>query len=311
MHNRDISPWTHSHRFETGHELGAERRTRLVVAITMGMMAIEIAAGVLTNSMALLADGFHMATHAGALGIAAFAYAYARRHQGDSRYSFGTGKVGELAAFTSTIILGMVALLMVYESGKRLFATQTIAFNEALLVAVVGLIVNIACAVILGAHDHDHDHHDHDHHDEHRHHDHNLRAAYVHVIADAFTSVLAIIALLFGKVLGWWWLDPVMGFVGAAVISKWAWDLFQSSGAALLDMNRDKELENDVRAAIEQVDDNRLADLHLWKIGPRHWAAVLSVVSKTPQSPDHYKRLLAGIHELSHISIEVHSCQKD
>lgn len=307
MHKEDLSSWRHSHRFETGHERGAERRTKLVAILTVGMMVAEIAAGTITNSMALLADGFHMSTHAGALGIAAFAYGYARRHADDRRYTFGTGKVGELAAFTSTIILGMVALIMVYESGIRLFTPQTIAFDQALLVAVLGLIVNIASAFILSSPDHGHDH---DHHHSHGHHDHNLSAAYTHVIADALTSVLAIAALLFGKFLGWWWLDPVMGFVGAAIIAKWGWNLLLRSSSVLLDMSGSDELEAEVRNAIEQEADNRLADLHLWKIGPNHWAIILSVVSSKPQEPDHYKRLLAGVHELSHISVEVHPCRE-
>jgi cation diffusion facilitator family transporter len=301
MHRHDLSDWTHSHRFESGHEHKAERRTKLVALLTLATMLVEIAVGVLSNSMALLADGFHMATHVGALGIAAFAYGYARRHADDKRFTFGTGKVGELAAYTSTIILGMVALLMIYESGLRLLSVQTIAFNDALLVAVLGLAVNLASAIILSGHDHDHEHH----------HDHNLKAAYVHVIADAFTSVLAIVALLCGKYLNWWWLDPTMGLVGAAVIMKWAWNLFRHSGGVLLDMNNDGGLEDEVRQAIESDGDDQLADLHLWKVGPDHWAAILSVVSHQPQEPDHYKRKLATVHELSHISVEVQVCKME
>lgn len=313
MHTEDISAWTHDHRFETDGEAGAERRTKAVAALTVAMMAAEIAVGLATNSMALLADGFHMSTHAGALGIAAFAYWHARKHADDRRYTFGTGKVGALAAFTSAIILGMVALLMVWESGLRLLSVQSIGFDEALWVAVLGLTVNIVSALILGG-GHGHHHHGHahdgddDHHRHHHHHDHNLRAAYVHVLADAFTSVLAIAALLFGKYLGWWWLDPLMGIVGAVVIAKWAWTLLGRSGAVLLDKSDDDSLEAEVRSAIEAEAGNRVADLHLWQIGPGHWAAIVAVVAQTPRQPLHYRTLLRDVHELSHVTIEVHAC---
>ena len=207
MHAHNLSLWRHSHHFQTGMEAAAERRTKIVVGLTVVMMIAEIAAGSLFNSMALLADGWHMSTHAGALGIAAFAYSFARKHADDPRFAFGTGKVGALGGFTSAVILGIVALLMVWESAGRLGSAQTIAFDEALWVAVVGLAVNLVSAAILGGHDHDHEH-------SHAHHDHNLRAAYVHVVADAFTYVLAIVALVLGKYLGWWWMDPLMGIVG-------------------------------------------------------------------------------------------------
>lgn len=292
----DPSPWAHSHRFESGREQGAERRTRLVVALTVVTMAAEIAAGLAFNSMALLADGWHMGTHAGALGIAVFAYAFARRHADDQRFSFGTGKVGPLAGFASAVLLGLVALLMVWESGQRLLTLQAIAFDEALAVAVLGLMVNLASAAILGHHDHD----------DHHHHDHNLRAAYLHVLADALTSVLAIAALLLGKLVGWWWLDPAMGVVGAVIIARWAWDLMRGTGAVLVDHNDDAGLGERVRASIEGEADNRLSDLHLWRIGPGHWAAIVSVVTARPRPPAHYKALLSGLSELSHITVEVH-----
>lgn len=305
----------HAHRFETGSEAGAERRTRAVVALTLVMMAAEIAVGSISNSMALLADGFHMSTHAAALGIAAFAYAHARRHADDRRYSFGTGKVGILAAFTSAIILGVVALLMVWESVTRLLAPQSIAFDEALLVAALGLFVNLVSAFILGGHGHRHGHdgahHDHDHaaHDHFEtkagHQDHNLRAAYVHVLADAFTSVLAIVALLFGKYLGWSWLDPVMGLVGAGVIVKWAVNLLGSSGRVLLDISDDAQLEGEVRDALASYEGDRLTDLHLWRIGPGHWAAILSILTASRRDADEYKAALAAVHELSHLTVEV------
>ena len=319
MHTSDISAWRHGHRFETGNETKAERRTLLVVALTLTMMVAEIVVGTLTNSMALLADGFHMSTHAAALGITAFAYHHARKHADDRRYTFGTGKVGSLAAFASALFLGLVALGMIWESGERMLSVQFIAFDQALWVAALGLAVNVVSALLLGVgHDHGHDHghaHAHGHHHDHDHghashaEDHNLRAAYLHVIADAVTSVLAIAALLFGKYLGWWWLDPIMGIVGALVITKWAWGLAKTSGAVLLDRTTDEDLEAEVRTAIEARSDNRIADLHLWQVGPGHWAAIVSVVTTTPQAPDHYRSLLSGVHELSHVTIEVQACQ--
>ncbi len=315
MHAEDMSPWTHSHRFESGGEAAAERRTRLVVGITFAVMAIEIAAGLSFNSMALLADGWHMATHVGALGIAAFAYAYSRRHADDPRFTFGTGKVGTLAGFASAVVLAVVAAVLLWESAGRLATPQTIRFDEALPVAVLGLLTNIASVVILGgahhghAHDHEHDHgHGHGHGHGHHRHDHNLRAAYLHVLADALTSVTAIVALLMGKFLGWWWVDPLMGIVGGAVILVWAWNLMRGSGRTLLDMNDDAHLRGEVVEAIEGHADDRVADLHLWQVGPGHWAAIVSVVTHDPRDPSHYRALLAPVHELSHVTVEVHHC---
>ncbi|BAE50038.1 CDF family Co(II)/Ni(II) efflux transporter DmeF [Paramagnetospirillum magneticum] len=305
-HVHDLTPWRHGHQYFSGGEAAAERRTLIVVALTVVMMVAEITAGTLFNSMALLADGWHMSTHAGALGIAAFAYGFARRHAEDGRFTFGTGKVGVLGGFASAIVLGMVALLMVWESASRLREVQTIGFDEALWVAVIGLVVNLVSALILGGDGHTHDH-SHDHGHDH-HHDHNLRAAYVHVVADAVTSVLAIVALLFGKYLGWWWMDPMMGLVGAAVIAKWSWGLMAETGAVLLDHSGDGSLEQEVRAAIEGDADNRLADLHLWRVGAGHWAAIVSIVTHQPQPPDYYKRLLAPVHELSHVTVEILPC---
>lgn len=310
MHTEDISAWTHHHRFQTGNEAAAERRTLIVVVLTFAMMVVEIAVGMVTNSMALLADGFHMSTHAGALGIAAFAYWHARKHADDRRYSFGTGKVGALAGYTSAIVLVMVALVMIWESFGRMRTIQTIAFDEALWIAVIGLAVNMASAFILGAgHDHDHDHAGHHHDRPHRRDgDHNLRAAYLHVVADAFTSVLAIVALLLGKYLGWWWMDPAMGMVGAAVIAKWAWSLIGRSGTVLLDVSDDDDLAAEVKTAIEADADNRVADLHLWQVGPGHWAAIVSVVTAAPRPPQHYRSLLSEVHELSHVTVEIQAC---
>ncbi len=330
MHTQDIGAWRHDHRFETGDEARAEKRTWLVVLLTLTMMAAEITVGTLTNSMALLADGFHMSTHAAALGIAAFAYHHARKHADDPRYTFGTGKVGSLAAFASALFLGLVALGMIWESGERMLTVQTIAFDQALWVAALGLAVNVASAVILGGghshdherghghdhgyghgHDHGYDHHGHAHDHGHGHghaEDHNLRAAYLHVIADAVTSVLAIAALLFGKYLGWWWLDPLMGVVGALLIGKWAWGLAVTSGAVLLDRAADGALERDVRAVIEDEGDNRVADLHLWQVGPGHWAAIVSLVTSAPQAPEHYRQRLRALPHLSHVTVEVQTC---
>ena len=314
MHVDNMAAWRHGHRFETGTEAAAEKRTRAVVALTAVMMVTEITAGTLFNSMALTADGWHMATHVGALGIAAFAYTFARRHAEDRRFAFGTGKVGALAAFGSAIILAVVAALMAWESAHRLRSIQTIAFDEALVIAVLGLAVNLVSALILSGRGHAHDHrgHGHEHQHEHggdHHQDHNLRAAYLHVLADAFTSVLAIVALVMGKYFGWWWLDPIMGFVGAAVILNWSWSLVRRSGAMLIDMNADGELEIEVRTAIEGDADNRLADLHLWQVGPGHWAAIVSVVTHEPRAAAHYRQLLSDVHELSHVTIEVHACR--
>lgn len=302
MRQDDIAPWRHHHRFSSSGEAGAERRTRAVVVLTLVTMVAEIVAGSLTNSMALLADGFHMSTHAAALGIAAFAYWYARRHADDPRYTFGTGKVGALAAFTSAILLAVVAAGMVWESLSRLRETQVIAFDEALLVAVLGLAVNVVSALILGrgqGHHHDHDHH------HHHHGDHNLRAAYVHVITDALTSVLAIAALLAGRYAGWWWMDPVMGIVGAVVIVAWAIKLMTQSGTVLLDRNTDATLERQVLDAIEDDGESRVSDLHLWQVGPGHWAAVISVVTSQPREAEHYKDRLLTVHDLSHTTVEV------
>ena len=309
MHADNISRWAHSHRFETGSEAAAERRTRIVVALTLVMMAVEITAGLLFNSMALLADGWHMATHAGALGIAAFAYAYARRHADDPRFSFGTGKVGSLAGFASAVALAIVAALLIWESATRLFTVQVIGFDEALPVAVLGLLVNLASVAILGGHGHSHDHdHDHHGHDAHDHaHDHNRRAAYLHVLADALTSVTAIAALLMGKFFGWWWVDPLMGIVGGTVILIWARGLLKQSGATLIDMS-DEGLRREVVKAIEGDADNKVADLHLWRVGPGHWAAIVSLVTHHPRDLDHYRKLLEPVHEISHLTVEIQSC---
>jgi len=299
------SRFTHDHVFlGASHDENA-RRTLWVVALTFVMMVGEIAAGYITGSMALLADGFHMATHAGALGIAAAAYGFARRNANNARYSFGTGKVGDLAGFASAMVLGLVAVGIAGESVFRLFQPTTVAFTEATVIAVVGLAVNIVSAFLLagdhGHHGHDHGHsHDHDHH---HHHDNNLRSAYVHVLADALTSVLAIAALLAGRYLGWVWLDPVMGIVGAIVIAKWAVGLMRDSAAVLLDVT-DAQVADEIRELLESSDDVRISDLHVWQVGPQARAAIVSVVATADVSADAIRERLAPVHELSHLTVE-------
>lgn len=302
------SRFSHDHVFlGASHDENA-RRTLWVVALTFVMMIGEIAAGYITGSMALLADGFHMATHAGALGIAAAAYGFARRNANNARYSFGTGKVGDLAGFASAMVLGLVAIGIAGESVFRLFQPTTVAFTEATVIAVVGLAVNIVSAFLLagdhGHHGHDHGHdysHGHDH--GHHHHDNNLRSAYVHVLADALTSVLAIAALLAGRYLGWVWLDPVMGIVGAIVIAKWAVGLMRDSAAVLLDVT-DAQVADEIRELLESSDDVRISDLHVWQVGPQARAAIVSVVATADVSADAIRERLAPVHELSHLTVE-------
>jgi len=297
----DISALTHDHVFLGARHDENARRTLWVVLLTAAMMIGEIVAGTLFNSMALLADGFHMATHAGALGIAALAYAYARRHAHGRRYSFGTGKVGDLAGFASALVLGLVALGIAYESVARLLDPRPVAFTEATIVAVLGLLVNIVSMLLLGGHSHSHDH-DHPHHHDHEHgHDNNLRSAYVHVLADALTSVLAIAALLGGRYLGWVWLDPVMGLVGATVIAIWSWSLMRATAAVLLDAS-DPVLEAEIRQQIEGPGDARITDLHVWRVGPGAHAAIVSVVGR-----DHatIRERLQPVHEIEHLTVEV------
>lgn len=299
--------FSHDHQFlGASHDENA-RRTLWVVALTFVMMIGEIAAGYITGSMALLADGFHMATHAGALGIAAAAYGFARRNANNRRYSFGTGKVGDLAGFASAMVLGLVSLGIAGESIFRLFEPTTVAFGEATVIAIVGLGVNILSAFLLmGHHGHDHGHqHDHSH-AHHHHHDNNLRSAYVHVLADALTSVLAIAALLAGRYLGWVWLDPVMGIVGSIVIAKWAANLMRDSAAVLLDTT-DEPVAAEIRELLETSDDVRISDLHVWQVGPQARAAIVSVVAAAGVTAEAIRERLAPVHELSHLTVELRS----
>jgi len=296
-----VSGTEHLHDFlGASHDRNA-RRTLWVVAITTLMMIVEIAAGYITGSMALLADGFHMATHAGALGVAAIAYGYARRHVSDPRYSFGTGKVGDLAGFASALALGLIALGIAAESIARLAEPARVAFGEATIVAVIGLAVNLVSALLLsGGHDH---HHDHVHDGHHHHHgrDNNLRAAYLHVLADALTSILAIAALLAGRYLGWVWLDPAMGIVGAIVIARWSWSLMRDSAAVLLDRS-DPALATEIRNRVEATGDALVTDLHVWRIGPAAHAAIVRVAGNT--TPATIRERLRPVHAIGHLTIE-------
>ncbi|MHB8269073.1 CDF family Co(II)/Ni(II) efflux transporter DmeF [Bradyrhizobium sp.] len=307
MHTHSVEPWTHDHVFLGHQHLHNERRTWLVVAITAIMMVGEIVAGSYFGSMALLADGWHMATHAAALGIAAAAYLFARRQARNSRFSFGTGKFGDLAAFSSAIILAMIAVQIAYESAIRLFHPVPIAYGEAILVAALGLGVNLVSAWLLRD-THDHDHHGHGHsHGQHHHRDNNIRAAYVHVLADAATSILAIVALVAAMLAQWVWADPAVGIVGSLVIAGWAYGLIRDSGAVLLDASCDKDIETVIRDRLETKGD-RVTDLHLWQVGPGHRAAVISIVSDNPLPPATYKRRLRGLRGLSHVTVEVEMC---
>ena len=303
----DIETLAHDHVFLGDAHDENERRTRLVVLLTAVMMIGEIVAGTWTGSMALLADGFHMATHAGALGVAALAYGYARRHARNPAYSFGTGKVGDLAGFASALVLGIVALGIGVESVLRLFQPIHVAFGEAAVVAVLGLAVNIASALLLsgGHHHHGHEHHGHDHHGHHHAHagDNNLRSAYLHVLADALTSVLAIAALLAGRYLGLDWMDPAMGIVGALVIARWSWSLMRDTAAVLLDRT-DNHVAQEVRELIEAPGDARIADLHVWRVGPQAHAAIVSVVAGQDLSGETIRARLAPVHELAHLTVE-------
>jgi cation diffusion facilitator family transporter len=301
----DISAHAHEHNFLGRNHRRNERRVWLVIVLTATMMVVEITAGTIYGSMALVADGWHMSTHAGAMLIAALTYLYARRHVGDARFTFGTGKLGELGGFASAVILALIALLIGWESVMRLANPVEISFAQAIAVALIGLVVNLVCAWLLRD-DHSHQHGHHHVHDHHHHaQDNNLRAAYLHVLADALTSILAIVALLLGSINGWLWADPAMGIVGALVIARWSWGLIGDSGAVLLDRTPEGEnLSGEIREALETETD-RIADLHVWQVGPGHHAAIISVVSSKAMDPSDYKARLAQIPELSHITVEV------
>jgi cation diffusion facilitator family transporter len=328
MQEDTLARWRHDHSFGQDRRRPGETRTQIVIAITATMMVVEIAAGVSFGSMALLADGLHMASHAVALGINAYAYAYARRHARDATYSFGTGKVNTLGGFTGAVLLAAFALLMASESVQRLVVPVPIAFDQAIWVAVLGLAVNGISLLILGhhhghehaAHEHRHADHDdedpeHEHEHEHEHavvppraeHDHNLVSAYLHVLADALTSLLAIGALLAAKYLGFTWMDPVMGLVGAVLVARWSFGLLKATSAVLLDRSASPEICAAVRESLERVDGNRVVDLHVWCIGLNLYSAALTVVTPLPRPPDHYKVLLPPELNIVHATIEVHA----
>lgn len=303
----------HTHGFGQDRKRPGEAKTIIVIALTSAMMVIEIIAGLAYGSMALLADGLHMASHSAALFINLFAYVYARRHAHDPSYSFGTGKVNALGGFTGAILLMLFALLMGWQSIDRLIYPVDIAFNQAIIVAVAGLIVNGISVFILGHdddHDHGHDHHKHDghgHDDDHKdkHQDHNLRAAYLHVLADALTSLLAIGALLTAKFFGLNFMDPLMGIVGAILVSRWSYGLLKTTGAVLLDKQAAESLRRRVREYVERDTDAQVVDLHIWSIGPNIYSAILSLATDESHPPAHYKQRLPDNLGLVHISIEV------
>jgi len=311
MPAHDLSRWTHDHVFDTGN-LAAERGTRAVMWITAVMMVVEIAAGWWYNSMALLADGWHMSSHAVAIGLSAFAYAAARRHAGDARFAFGPWKIEVLGGYTSAMFLLGVVVMMVIGSVERLISPQPIHYVEAMIIAAIGLAVNVVCAYILGNAHHEHGGHEHHGHADHHHHDLNLKSAYVHVLADAATSVLAIIALAGGWLYGWSWLDPVMGIVGATLVALWAKKLLTETGKVLLDREMDHPVVEEVRLAIEsgagreEVD---IADLHVWRVGKQSYACAISVVTHDAGlSPGRVREWLAEHEEIVHTTIEIHVC---
>ncbi|MFV7786119.1 CDF family Co(II)/Ni(II) efflux transporter DmeF [Shewanella marisflavi] len=332
-----LAPWQHSHQFANLNTDG-ERNTRYVLLLTLFTMIAEIAAGTLYGSMALLADGWHMGTHAAAFLITLFAYHYAKKHANNPKFAFGTGKVSVLGGFTSAVALGLVALLMVVESVSRLFNPEQIHFNEAIFVAVIGLTVNVISVFLLKdhhSHDHHHGHHHHGHghhhghahshkHDKHQehghhhdhqheekgHHDHNLRAAYFHVMADALTSLLAIGALLFGKYLGLTWLDPVMGVVGAVIITSWAWGLMKQTGPILLDASIEKQYVKEMVEFIEDEADHQVSDIHVWPVSADHYAAMVSIVSHDPKDLDYFKHKLAKFERIDHLTVELITCRQ-
>src|SRR3974390_869688 len=318
MHTHSIEPWQHEHVFLGAKHDRHARRTWLVVALTAAMMVAEILGGTIFGWMAVVADGWHMSTHAGALAIAALAYRFARHHARDPRFCFGTGKMGELAAFTSAVILALIATVIGYEAAMRLYAPMPINFYQATWLAVAALLVNLASAALLFDRNHHDNHpahahgpdHDRDHVNErHGHHDSNIRAAYIHVLADALTSVLAIIALLTGRFYGWGFMDPAMALVGVCVILSWSSGLVRSAGTVLLDMVPDRHLAGLIRKRLE-VGDDRVSDLHLWRLGPGHVGVIAAVVSDEPRAPSTYKVRLEGIDGLAHVTTPGDACEK-
>lgn len=314
MHTHTLEQWKHSHDFAVDNRQG-ERMAFYVLLLTAITMVVEIVAGTVYGSMALLADGWHMGTHVAAFLITIFAYRYARTHANSPEYAFGTGKVGVLGGFASAVALAVVALMMLLESAQRIFSPHAIQFDEAIMVAVIGLLVNVISVLLLKDDHHHHHHHGHDHahHDHHHegHHDHNLKAAYMHVVADAFTSLLAIVALLSGKYFGWSWMDPVMGIVGSTIIARWAYGLMQETVPVLLDGSLEQNHLEEIRQVIESDADNRIADLHVWRVSAHHYAAIITIVTHYPKEVEHYRALLEGVEQLQHLTIEIIECKSD
>ncbi|WP_038876758.1 CDF family Co(II)/Ni(II) efflux transporter DmeF [Vibrio jasicida] len=292
----------HSHDFVSHNQKG-EKRTLYVLILTVTTMVVEIAAGTMFDSMALLADGWHMGTHAAAFCITLFAYRYAKQNAHNDRFSFGTGKVSVLGGFTSAIALGIVALMMMVESIHRLFNPESIQFNEAIMVAVIGLVVNLASMLLLQ----DHHHHGHDHHDHEHHHDHNLTAAYFHVLADTLTSLLAIVALIVGKFYGWVWLDAMMGIVGAVVIGKWTLGLMKQTAPVLLDESIDKNYRKEIRKSLDPYAE--VVDLHIWKVSGHHYSAAIALKNKSDKTLDEFKQILAKFDKIHHLTLEVQTTE--
>ena len=319
MHTDNLSRWTHDHAFDAGNAAG-ERGTRLVLWITLVAMVVEIVAGFWFNSMALQADGWHMSSHAVAIGLSTFAYATARRYASDPRFAFGTWKLEVLGSFASAIVLLGVAVLMLVGSVTRLLTPQPVQYEEAMLVAALGLVVNVVCATILGkAHHHDSDHHQHGHDDHHAHHAHhhdlNLKSAYFHVIADAATSVLAIVALAGGWVYGWSWLDPAMGIVGAVLVAVWSKGLIRDTSKVLLDREMDHAVVDEIREVLEPADNpahTRITDLHVWRVGKRGYSLAVSLVTHDAALSPHEVRQRLSVHEeIVHSTIEIHLCEDE
>ncbi len=314
MHQKDIQSWQHPHTFGQEQKQIGERKTVMVTVLTAVMMAVEITAGIVFGSMALLADGLHMASHAAALYINALAYVYARSHARDTNFSFGTGKVNTLGGFTGAVLLGLFALIMFWESVKRIVDPVTIAFNQAIFVALAGLVINGISVFLLSHKPDEHDHEDSRHHhdpDHDHHHDHNLRSAYLHVLADTLTSFLAIFALLAAKYFGFVWMDPLMGIIGAILVCSWSWGLLRETSHILLDKAGPQSVRSKIRESIESDGDSRVADLHLWSVGPGIYSAVISVVAHHPLEPEQYKNLLPSNLGLVHITVEVRQCTEN
>ena len=306
------APWEHSHDFSHGQERESEQRTLWVALLTAAMMVVEIAAGLMWNSMALLADGWHMSTHAAALGISYFAYRFARRHRADPRYSFGTGKVHGLASYTSAVLLAFVALYVISDSLRAIWSPKRIEFEYSLIVAVVGLAVNLVSIKLLHmgpAQDHGHSHAPGEHHDHGPASDINRSAAFAHVVVDSMTSALAVVALLAGKYFGWVWLDPLVGLIGGAIIAQWSWHLIRQAMPMLLDRTTDSDLRTQVAAKIAEDGDSSVADFHAWQVAPGRMAAILSIVAHAPRSTEFYRARLAPL-GFAHLSVEINTCKR-